>query len=166
MVLVVFGVAGVGKTTIGKLLASELGWKFYEGDDFHPPDNIEKMRRGLPLTDQDRQPWLRKLRELIGQALAACENAVVACSALKQNYRDLLRVSPDVKFVFLRGDHRRIEQQLKNRKDHFFDATLLQSQFADLEEPAPSEDVITIEVADDPRDAKDKIRASLRLLPQ
>src|SRR5919108_1088774 len=103
MVVIVWGVAGVGKTTVGKLLADELGWKFIEADDFHPAANIEKMKRGEPLTDKDRQPWLQSLRERIEQSLSAGENAVVACSALKKKYRDLLRANADVKFIFLRG---------------------------------------------------------------
>src|SRR5947209_17802951 len=108
MVVIIFGVAGVGKTTIGKLLAHELGWKFYDGDDFHPHANIEKMKRGEALTDEDRQPWLESLRQIIHQLLAQNQSAVLACSALKQKYRDVLRVSDAVKFVFLRGDRARI----------------------------------------------------------
>src|SRR5437660_1200712 len=103
MVVVIWGVAGAGKTTIGQLLAKELGWKFLEGDDFHPQANIDKMRSGEPLTDEDREPWLERLRDLIKRSLAANENAVLACSALKKKYRDLLRVNADVKFVFLRA---------------------------------------------------------------
>src|ERR1700739_4920450 len=102
MVVVIFGVAGVGKTTVGEMLARELGWKFYDADDFHPRANIEKMRNGQPLTEEDRQPWLEKLREAIERSLVADENAVLSCSALKKKYRDRLRVSDAVKFVFLR----------------------------------------------------------------
>src|SRR5438132_6901978 len=91
MVVIIFGVSGAGKTTIGKLLAEELGWKFYEADDFHPAANIDKMQRGESLTDEDQQPWLQSLREAITRSLAANENAVLACSALKQKYRDLLQ---------------------------------------------------------------------------
>ena len=105
MIIIVFGVSGAGKTTVGKLLARELGWQFLEADDFHPAANIEKMRRGHPLTDEDRWPWLDRLREQIEQLLSAGENAVLACSALKRAYRDRLRVSDEVKFVFLRGDY-------------------------------------------------------------
>src|SRR6266513_1871165 len=108
MIVVVWGVAGVGKTTIGRLLDKELSWKFYDADDFHPSANINKMNRGEPLTDEDRQPWLQSLREVIARSLSAHQDAVLACSALKQKYRDLLRVSEEVKFVFLRSSRNRI----------------------------------------------------------
>ena len=111
--MVIFGVSGAGKTTIGKLLAHQIGWRFIEADDFHPPANIEKMRsheRLSGLTDEDRWPWLERLREQIEQSLAAGENAVLACSALKRAYRDRLRVSDEVKFVFLSGDYAVVER--------------------------------------------------------
>ena len=104
MIVIIFGVSGAGKTTVGKLLASELGWRFIEADDFHPATNMEKMRIGHPLTDKDRWPWLERLRQQIVRSLAAGQNAVLACSALKRAYRDRLRVSDAVKFVFLRGE--------------------------------------------------------------
>ncbi len=103
MIVIVFGVSGAGKTTVSKLLAQELGWPFYEADDFHSGVNIDKLRRGIPLTDEDRWPWLDSLRQLIKRSLEAGENAVLACSALKRVYRERLRVSNEVKFVFLRG---------------------------------------------------------------
>ena len=103
MVIIICGVSGVGKTTIGQLLAQELGWEFYDADDFHSVENIEKMEAGVPLTDEDRQPWLSKLRELIEQCLVAGKNAVLACSALKKAYRDRLRVNDGVKFVSCEG---------------------------------------------------------------
>src|SRR6266576_1520590 len=127
MVIIIFGVAGAGKTTIGELLAQELHWKFYDADDFHPPVNIEKMERGEPLTDEDRQPWLESLRETIKRSLAANENAVLACSALKRKYRERLRVNTDVKFVFLRGSRARIAEQLKHRRGHLMNSKLLES---------------------------------------
>jgi len=163
VIVIVFGVSGAGKTTIGKLLAEELGWQFYEADDFHPRANIEKMRSGLPLTDEDRWPWLERLREQIMRSLAAKENAVLACSALKRVYREHLRVSGDVKFVFLRGDYALIERQLRRRRGHFMSPALLQSQFADLEEPQPDEDVLTIDLGRSPQELVDEIKAKLNL---
>jgi gluconokinase len=162
MVVVIFGVAGVGKTTVAKLLADDLSRKFFDADDFHPQANIEKMRRGQALTDQDRQPWLERLRELIEKSLAENENTVLACSALKKKYRDQLRASADVKFIFLHGDRARITEQLKNRRGHYFDPRLLDAQFADLEEPKSSEDAMTVELAGEPRDVANKIETILR----
>ena len=164
MIVIVFGVSGAGKTTIGKLLAEEFGWKFYEADDFHPHSNIEKMRSGLPLTDEDRWPWLEHLREQITRSVAAKENAVLACSALKRAYRERLRVSDDVKFVFLRGDYALIENQLRRRRGHFMNPELLQSQFADLEEPQPDEDVLTVDLGRSPQELVDEIKAKLGLV--
>lgn len=161
MIVIIFGVAGAGKTTIGQLLAQELRWKFYEGDDFHPPANIDKMERGEALTDDDRQPWLESLREAIERSLAANENAVLACSALKKRYREHLRVSAEVKFVFLHGNRARIAEQLKHRRGHFMDPALLDSQFADLEDPGLSENVITIELGREPAALVEEIKRKL-----
>ena len=163
MIVIVFGVSGAGKTTIGKLLAEQLGWKFYEADDFHPRANIEKMRSGVPLTDEDRWPWLERLRGQITRSLASREDAVLACSALKRAYREGLRVNEDVKFVFLRGDYVLVENQLRRRRGHFMNPALLQSQFADLEEPRPDEDVITIDLGRSPQELVDEIKAKLNL---
>jgi gluconokinase len=121
------------------------------------------MRSGLPLTDEDRWPWLERLREQIMRSLAAKENAVLACSALKRVYREHLRVSGDVKFVFLRGDYALIERQLRRRRGHFMNPALLQSQFADLEEPQPDEDVLTIDLGRSPQELVDEIKAKLNL---
>jgi len=162
MVVIVFGVAGVGKTTIGKLLAESLGWKFYDADDFHPAANIQKMKSGVALTDQDRQPWLEAVRTRIKQSLTADEDAVLACSALKRRYRDLLRADSGVRFVFLRADRQTIAEHLKRRREHFFHPQLLESQFADLEEPTPDEGVLTVEIGAEPRESAEKIIASLR----
>lgn len=163
MVIVVCGVAGSGKTTIGQLLAHELDWRFYEGDDFHPAANIDKMKRGVPLTDQDRQPWLTILRSLIEQCLASGENAVLACSALKKAYRDSLRVSERVQLIFLRGEFSIIARQLQNRRGHFFDPKLLQSQFNDLEEPQPDENAIVVDLGRSPAELVAQIGARLEL---
>ena len=162
MIVVIFGVSGVGKTTVGKIVAQDRGWKFYDADDFHSTANIEKMRNGRPLTDEDRQPWLQSLRDLIQRCLTQNENAVLACSALKKKYRDELRVNPDVKFVFLRAERAQVVQHLKNRHGHYFDPKLLDSQFTDLEEPKSDEDTLTVELAGEPRDLASKIESILR----
>jgi gluconokinase len=164
VIVIVFGVSGAGKTTIGKLLAQELGWRFYEADDCHSQANIEKMRSGIPLTDEDRWPWLENLRQLIKRSLEAGENAVLACSALKRAYRERLRVSDEVKFVFLHGDYALIEKQLRQRRSHFMNPELLRSQFADLEKPKPDEDVITVELGRTPEEIVEEIKTKLHLV--
>ena len=161
MIVIIFGVSGAGKTTVGKLLARELGWGFIEADDFHPAANIEKMRNGRPLSDEDRWPWLERLRQEIKRLLAARESAVLACSALKRAYRDRLRVGDEVKFAFLRGYHALIEKQLRGRHRHFMDPDLLQSQFDDLEEPRPNEDVLTVQLGGTPEEIVCEIKTKL-----
>lgn len=131
------GVSGSGKTTVGKLFAQKTGATFYEGDEFHPPENIEKMHRGVPLTDADRTKWLRTLREIIKRALDESTFTVMTCSALKAAYRDLLQDGdPRVQFVHLTGPRALIAERLKARKDHFMPPTLLDSQLATLEAPS------------------------------
>ncbi len=163
MVVIIFGVSGAGKTTIGQLLAQELGWRFYEADDLHSPANVEKMRRGVPLTDQDRWPWLESLRELIKRCVATGEDAVLACSALKEEYRRYLQVNAEVKLVFLRGEYALVAEQLRRRRGHFMNPGLLQSQFADLEEPRPGEASIVIELGRSPRKLVQEIKSKLRI---
>jgi gluconokinase len=163
VIIIIFGVSGAGKTTVGELLALELGWRFFEGDDFHPAANIEKMRTGNPLTDKDRWPWLERLRQQIERSLGAGENAILACSALKRAYRDHLRVSEAVKFVFLRGDYALVEKQLRSRHGHFMNPALLQSQFDDLEEPRPDENVLTIGLEQTAQQIVERIKAKLNL---
>ena len=162
MVIIILGVSGAGKTTVGELLARELGWHFYEADDFHSPANIEKMRRRVPLTDDDRWPWLENLRELIKQCVVVNENAVLACSALKRVYRKHLRVSAEVKLVFLRGDYALVAEQLRHRRGHFMNPGLLRSQFVDLEEPQPEEEVLTIELGRPPDALVEEIKTNLK----
>jgi carbohydrate kinase (thermoresistant glucokinase family) len=163
VIAVIFGVSGAGKTTLGKLLARELAWRFIEADDFHPATNINKMPSGHPLTDEDRWPWLERLRQQIEHSLAAGENAVLACSALKRAYREHLRVSDGVKFVFLRGDYALIEDQLRQRHGHFMNPALLRSQFADLEEPGPDEDALTIKSGRTPEELVKEIKTKLHV---
>ena len=163
MIVIIFGVSGAGKTTIGKLLAHELRWRFIEADDFHPAANVEKMRSGRPLTDEDRWPWLERLHEEIKRSIDVGESAVLACSALKRAYRDRLRASEGVKFVFLRGDYALVEKQLRSRRHHFMNPDLLQSQFDDLEEPESHEDVLTVQLGGTPEEIVSEIKAKLNL---
>ena len=138
------GVAGSGKSTVGRLLAERLGWPFLDGDDFHPPENVEKMRQGIPLSDADRLPWLEHLRELVSRS----GSAVVACSALKESYREILSGGdPRVRFIYLRADPALLAARLEKRTGHFFARTLLDSQFAALEEP---EGAITVDASQPP----------------
>jgi gluconokinase len=144
MIIVLMGVTGSGKTTVGKLLAAKLGWSYYDADDFHSPANVEKMKRGIPLDDTDRKPWLESLRELIRDRVASGENGVLACSALKRTYRDGLVLSDAVRLVYLQGSRELIRQRLSERQGHFMDPKLIDSQFEILEEP---EGELTIDVA-------------------
>jgi gluconokinase len=160
MFIVVTGVAGAGKTTVGKLLAKELGWRFYEGDDFHPAANIEKMRRGEPLTDDDRWPWLDALRAAIVAALDRGEHGILACSALKHSYRARLRVSEDVVFVYLAVAPGEIERRLKQRKGHFMNPALIESQFATLEKP---QNALTLDASLPPAVLVQQVRKALAI---
>jgi gluconokinase len=137
LVLIFMGVAGSGKTTVASRFAKKAGATFYEGDDFHPPANIAKMRSGTPLTDGDREQWLQTLREIVARALAAKEFAVLTCSALKAKYRERLQGGdPRVKFVHLTGPRALLEERLKARRGHFMPPGLLDSQLAALEAPS------------------------------
>lgn len=145
MVVIVMGIAGAGKSTIGSALAASLDWRFVEGDDLHPPANVAKMRRGKPLNDADRAPWLESLRALIVDRLARGIDTVIACSALKQAYRDRLQVDPArVRLVFVRGEAELIRRRLKTRPDHFMPAELFESQRATLQ---PPDDAIEVDAA-------------------
>ena len=136
LVIVLMGPMGCGKTTIGKMLAAELGWVFCDADDAHPEKNIAKMAAGIALTDEDRKPWLEKLQAKIERRLARGENAILACSALKQDYRDILGVDQkEVKTVYLKGSFDLLSQRIQNRRHLYMDNALLQSQLDTLEEP-------------------------------
>jgi gluconokinase len=149
MIVVLMGVSGSGKTTVGRILARDLGWTFIEADDFHPAANVEKMSRGEPLDDDDRRPWLRALRRRIEEACRSGENAVLACSALKHAYQDYLEGhDPEcVHYVYLHGPVDLIRRRLAERKGHFMDPDLLQSQLDTLEPPA---DAIRVDISPAP----------------
>jgi len=148
--LIVMGVSGSGKSTVAKALGEKLGWRFEDGDSFHPKSNVEKMAAGHPLTDEDRWPWLNAIADEIGRVCEAGGHVIIACSALKHSYRDvLLRGRSDVRFVFLKGTQALIADRLGRRKGHFMPPELLTSQFRTLEAPEASEHVITVSI-DDP----------------
>lgn len=150
MIVVLMGVAGCGKTTVGERLAAELGWAFVEGDELHPPANVERMRAGLPLTDDDRRPWLERIRRAIEARIGAGESAVVACSALKESYRRMLLFGiEDALLVYLKGDRETLETRLLGRTGHFFDPALLASQLETLEEPAAG---LVVEITSSPEE--------------
>src|SRR5579862_6305529 len=157
-VLVVMGVSGCGKSTIASMLAHRLHWIYEDGDWFHPQSNIEKMHHGEPLDDADRWPWLHAIANWIDATRKAGNRGVVACSALKRAYRDILvGERRDVRLVFLKGDSELIARRIAARDDHFMPASLLDSQFAALEEPAADERPITVSIAPHPRDIVDAI---------
>jgi len=147
VIIVVMGVTGSGKTTVGTLLAARLAWLFADADDFHSAANKEKMHKGIPLTDADRLPWLASMHEQIAKWIAAKQNAVLACSALKRSYRQRLWDGPEAKFVYLRGSYELIAERLRARKGHFADQHILAGQFADLEEP---NDALIVEISASP----------------
>jgi len=157
------GVAGSGKTTVGTLLAQKLAWRFADADDFHPPENKERISRGVPLTDADRAPWLAAMRSAILQSNAAGENAVLACSALKRSYRNELRAGP-VRFIFLKGNYAMFLERLRLRHGHFADEKILASQLETLEEPGSDDQdqAITIQIDDSPDEIVSAIIAELK----
>ncbi|XP_049433880.1 probable gluconokinase [Epinephelus fuscoguttatus] len=165
MIYIIMGVSGCGKSSLGALLSEKLGWPLHEGDDFHPQGNIEKMARGEPLTDQDRLPWLLKLHEVIERERRSGSDALVACSALKRLYRQILLYGskalafssgpdqdilpptyPDVFFIFLHGDYNLIQQRMVARRGHYMKADMLRSQFDDLEPPSDEENVLPLDI--------------------
>jgi gluconokinase len=155
--VIVFGVTGAGKSHVGHLLAQQRGWTFYDADDFHSPASVEKMRRGIPLTDDDRRPWLDRLRQIIARSQAKRESIVLACSALKRSYRKHLAEGLDVTFVYLKANHALIAERLRQRPGHFMNPGLLNSQFATLEEPAEDEQAIEIDASAPPETILEQI---------
>jgi gluconokinase len=161
-VIVVMGVSGSGKSTVASMLANRLQWTYEDGDWFHPETNVEKMHHGEPLTDQDRLPWLRAIAAWIDNTRKAGTHGVIACSALKRAYRDILvGARRDVRLVFLKGDSELIARRIAARDDHFMPTSLLDSQFAALEEPAADERPVTVSIEPHPRDIVDSIIAKL-----
>jgi len=163
MIIVVMGVTGSGKTTVGRLLAARLAWLFADADDFHSAANKAKMHKGIPLTDADRLPWLAAMHDQIATWVASRQNAVLACSALKQTYRQQLWTGPEAKFVYLKGSYDLIAQRLRARKGHFADEHILAGQFVDLEEPS---DAVVIDISATPEEIVAEICRRLQLDPK
>jgi len=163
MVIVLMGVSGAGKTTVGQLLASQLRWNFADADDYHPPANVEKMRTGIPLTEADRGPWLETLHALITGWIATRKNAVLACSALKHAYRNSLQIGPEVQVFYLKGTPQLLHQRLHSRHGHFMTEQMLESQLATLEEP---DDAAVVNIDRSPAEIVTEIRARLGLTEQ
>jgi gluconokinase len=158
MIVIVMGVVGSGKTTVGRLLGESMGWQFADADDFHSPANIEKIRQGIPLNDSDREPWLDRLRDYLQKCQSQRASVVLACSALRSSYRQRLRIMPDVRFIYLKGNAELIAKRLRSREGHFAGEQILDSQFADLEEP---EDGIAIDTSKTPAGIVGEIRKRL-----
>lgn len=150
--VVVMGVSGCGKSTVGRSLAAELGADFIEGDELHPPENVERMRQGIPLTDADRQGWLQTIGARLGDAAAQRRGLVVSCSALKRSYRDLLRAAdPSLRFVYLRGSPELLERRMNERSGHYMPPSLLRSQLETLEPPGADEGAVSIDIDVEPQ---------------
>jgi gluconokinase len=160
-VIVVFGVTGTGKTRVGSALAEALGWRFIDADDYHDEANLTKLNQGIPLNDEDRLPWLGRVREMIQETLTQRRHAVLACSALKRAYRRYLRVGPEVVFVYLRTETHALEERLRRRQGHFMNPVLLKSQLEALEEPL--EDAVTIDTRSPVPIIVGLIRAALKV---
>lgn len=160
MVILIMGTTGAGKTTVGKIVADKLRWPFLDADDFHPTANIQKMRHGIPLNDTDRAPWLYNIHtELLRLSCSAC-NAVLACSALKQRYRDTLADGLDMRVVYLRGSYEQMRRHILERHGHFAGESILAGQFADLEEP---KNAIVLGVSEPPEELAAQTIARLGL---
>jgi carbohydrate kinase (thermoresistant glucokinase family) len=164
VVLVLMGVSGCGKTTVAQILARRLQWPFEEGDALHPAANVAKMAAGHALTDEDRAPWLAKVADWVDARLDAGQSGVITCSALKRSYRELIdRRGEAVEFVYLHGPRELIAARLATRQGHFMPASLLDSQFATLEEPAPDEPAIRVEIGAAPEIIAAEVIAALGL---
>jgi len=163
-VVMVMGVSGSGKSTVGALLASRLRWEFEDADWFHPAANVDKMHRGIPLTDEDRRPWLAAIAGWIDNTRRSGGHAVIACSALKRRYRDVLIGSrTGVRLVYLKGDETLIARRIATRHEHFMPQSLLHSQFDALEEPGADENPVVISIEPEPREIVAQILTALRL---
>jgi gluconokinase len=163
-ILIVMGVSGSGKSTIGTLLAMRLRWEFEDADWFHPAANVEKMHSGIPLTDEDRWPWLNAIAEWIDKARISGRHAVIACSALKRRYRDILIGDREnVRLVYLKGDEALIARRFATRHEHFMPVSLLHSQFEALEEPGPTENPIVVSIEPPPREIIARILSALNI---
>ncbi len=160
MIILVMGTTGAGKTTVGQLLSARLGWIFLDADSFHPPANIEKMKHGIPLTDGDRAPWLENIHTELVRLGNAGKNAVLACSALKQSYRDKLSAGVDLKIAYLRGSYDQMRRHIESRHGHFAGEAILAGQFADLEEP---HDALVLDVSLAPQELSAEIVAKFQL---
>jgi gluconokinase len=160
MIILLMGTTGAGKTTIGQLLSARLQWIFLDADDFHPAANIEKMHRGIPLDDADRAPWLAKIHSELASLSAQAANVVLACSALKQIYRDQISAGLDVHVVYLHGSYQLMAQHIAHRHGHFAGEAILAGQFADLEEP---HNALVVEVSNSPEKIVDEIIRQLNL---
>lgn len=161
MIILIMGTTGSGKTTVGSILARRLGWEFADADEFHPPANVEKMSKGIPLTDADRAPWLQVLHDKIVQWIAEGRNVVLACSALKQSYRDELLVASLVRLVYLKGSYELFARRIQSRHGHFAKVDILAGQFRDLEEPT---NAITIDATLTPGEMVVRICRQLALV--
>ena len=160
MIIVLMGVSGSGKTTVGRILSDRLGWRFVDADDFHPASNVQKMRSGAPLTDEDRWPWLDRLNALLRAEQSHGHDVIIGCSALKARYRERLSDGlADVRWVHLKGSFELIESRLKARRGHYMPPTLLASQFAALEEP---EEALVLDIGAEPQTLASQLIESLR----
>jgi len=163
IILIVMGVSGSGKTTVAALLAGRLNWKFQEGDALHPQANVDKMHHGVPLTDDDRLPWLDSIAALVNRWNAEGASGVITCSALKRAYRDRIRAGQsDVEFIYLRGARELVSARITQRMGHFMPPTLLASQFETLEEPGDDEPVITVDIGGSPEQIVEAILTALQ----